>query len=223
MSSHDSDDGAAIPDEAAAAAEDTTNVNDKLISALMARIMPDISRLILSSVGQAGRPLPRPVENASFTIIASTSAPPSVSSNLQPATTEQQQQAPTWSRPLPSLVSVSGSDPTLNVHGLQRELSAAADTFRLDHLDDDIQDQFPAYVPDYVLSAPQMGSPSRAHEDTPPPLIRTFRGALPTASPASPFGLLRPSSSTPPVVPLRAIGVTTYPGAVSPTALQRQP
>jgi hypothetical protein len=53
MSSQCSDDGAVMPDEAAAAAEDTTNVNDELISALMARIMPDISRLILSSVGQA--------------------------------------------------------------------------------------------------------------------------------------------------------------------------
>jgi hypothetical protein len=89
----------------------------------MARLLPDISRLILSSVGQAGRPLPRPVENASSTI-ASTSAPPSVSSNLQPATTEQQQQAPMLARPLPLLVSVSGSDPMLNVHGLQRELVA---------------------------------------------------------------------------------------------------
>jgi hypothetical protein len=91
------------------------------------------------------------MENASSTIASSTSAPPSVSSNLQLATTEQQQQAPTWARPLPSLVSVSGGDPTLNVHGLQRELSAAADTFQLDHLDDDIKDQFPANVPNYML------------------------------------------------------------------------
>jgi hypothetical protein len=72
-------------------------------------------------------------------------------SDAAPADQRQQQEEPSV-QPPPSMISDSGSDPTLDVHGLQHELSAAADTFHLDHLDDDLEDQFPTYAPDYVQS-----------------------------------------------------------------------
>jgi hypothetical protein len=196
-----------MEDEAVPNAAAAPNVNDELISALMARLLPDISRLILSSVGQAGQErLPHSVENASSTIAPSVSSSPS----QRPAPTDQQeQQAPSRPRqPPPSVVSVTASDPTMDVHGLQRELSAAADTFQLDHLDDDTDEQFPSYEPDYVQSV-QAGPPSLVYESAPHP-ARTESEALPMASPASPFGMLRHPAS----VPRRATGVTTHPGSV---------
>jgi hypothetical protein len=51
-------------------------------------------------------------------------------------------------------VSLDPSDPAIELRDLQRDLSAAVDTFHLDHLDDG--DSFPTYdeaqQPDYIPS-----------------------------------------------------------------------
>jgi hypothetical protein len=120
------------PEDAAAA----TAASEELIATLIARLMPNLERLIISSVGGQLQPLPPPAENASSTL-AQASPAPSVSSSRPEAALMDPLRQPT------TTVSLDPSDPEVELRGLQRDLSAAVDTFHLDHLDDG--ESFPTY------------------------------------------------------------------------------
>jgi hypothetical protein len=78
------------------------------------------------------------------------------------------------------MISDTGSDPTVGGHGLQQELTTAADTFQLDCLDD-IDNQFPSYEPDY-LQYVWVGPPSLVYDNMPAHLTCTRSTPIPAAA-----------------------------------------
>jgi hypothetical protein len=133
-----------MEEEVSAPAEATPGItampaaSEEHISALMAWLMPDISPLIDH------------FENWTCPILTPSHGEyPSVPALMD----QKQQQAPP---PLvqPSMIYLDPSDQYVDLsHLRQRDLLSAADTFRLDHLDDHHSDHFPVcpkiFKPDY--------------------------------------------------------------------------
>jgi hypothetical protein len=180
------------PMEVTAEAEVTTEVvaaaaaSEELIATLMARMLPNLQQLIISSIGQV-QSLPHPEENAS----SPATPAPSVLRSPSTALTEPQQASQEFPRPAASL---DPSDRSVDLGLLQRDLSAA-DTFQLDHLDDESMG-FPAYdatlEPDYVPSAMSISAatPPIGDVEIHPPR------AAPLPPRASPLPPRAPASST---------------------------
>jgi hypothetical protein len=125
-----------------------------------------------------------------------------------------------------SIVSLELSDVEVPLASLQRDLTAASDTFQLDHLDDSVP--LPMYdaslEPDHVpsLASPQIREAVSSPRSAPSPVTSQPARADPNghlATPARPWGLLRPPTAQAarhsPVFPRRA------PATGSPIAMPR--
>jgi hypothetical protein len=188
--------------------------SQELIDAVMARMIPAMQQMFTSSSENASSPAPAPAPTATYAIPATPAthavpaAPFGSSSTL-------------LALPDPSVVSLEISDVDVSLDPLQRDLTAAADTFLLDHLDDDAG--FPTYdafsEPDHVPSLPSwnpevLRSPRSASLPSPSPSpspYTTSARADPNvllATPARPWGFLRPPTGppvrSPPGLPRRA-------------------
>ena len=191
-------------------------VNEDELLTLLARLMPNIERLLISRP----RTPSLSVENASSTTAPAPAVTPanpaltpapSVSSSRQPAVLMDT---------LGDLISLDVSDPAVELGSLQRDLSAAhsyPDTFDLGHLSDSAP--LPTYdstvEPDYVPStrmphagpptahpSPARSSPSSrspyAGQTVPPSSRSPYAGqTVPLATPARPWGPLHPPSGLP--------------------------
>jgi hypothetical protein len=180
------------PEERTTEAVAAPPVNEALISALMAGLLPHIQQMISTSSGPVPY-LPHPTENtSSATATTATRAPP-----IREAVRR-------WPRciinNLTPVVSITASDASVNLPALQLELSAVeADTFHLDHLEDDM-DNFPTYggaEPDQVQSNPfgmrSMSPPSGSGARSTSPAAVTSAGGIPPPELSIPHAI--PSST----------------------------
>ena len=201
---------ASLPDSGEEAARGTAS--EELIETIMARMLPTFQRMLSQSAEHASSS-PAAATAPATTPTATTPATATLSAPVDPY------RHPTDHPMLPpsTVVSLEISDIDVPLASLQRDLSAA-DTFELDHLDDDAP--FPTYdaslEPDHVpsFSTPYRNreafrSPRSASAPSPSPPMVTSANAdwnvLPPATPARAWGHLRSSPLRPSTaVPTRA-------------------